>query len=547
MPSDAYKEQMGWTDEEESETVVTREALTDEEKAEIKGYTSLNGMGYRGIRDETSRFFGVRYEYDGETGKPCAQYVPCTIDGELVGYRVRVFPKDFSQSVGKVGKEVDLIGQFRFGAGSTRTVVIVGGETKLLNAYQMFKDDLQRRDKAQFEPPAVVCSTLGEGGAWKQIQAQYAFFDKYEKIVICMDADGPGEEAAEKIAKVLPKGKVYIMKMRYKDADDYVVDKEGNRVHKERDFITDFYNAKQYVPAGIVGSGELDDAIDQEVDVEKVDFPEWMEEVNEMTAGGIGLGRIVNIGAASGLGKSTFVDEMVLHWAFNSPHLVGVVSMEQNKGQYGISMLSRYIKQNINGIKDKAEKKKFLAQDWVKKKRRELYYRDDGSHRFWLVDDRDGTVDDLKAVVEQLVISCNVKVVVLDPLQDILDGMTIDDQALFLKWQKGLIKSHGITFININHVRKSGGGGTQNSSGAMISEEDFQGSSTIFKSAALNILLVRDKMNEDPVVRNTTMAYISKNRDNSETGPAGEFYYEASEKKMYNKKRWMEQNGPKDF
>jgi hypothetical protein len=125
--------------------------------------------------------------------------------------------------------------------------------------------------------------------------------------------------------------------------------------------------------------------------------------------------------------------------------------------------------------------------------------------------------------------------------------MTNEEQAVFLKWQKGLIKSHNMTFININHVRKSGGGGQQNSSGAMISEEDFQGSSTIFKSAALNILLVRDKMAEDPVVRNTTKAFISKNRDNSQTGPAGEFIYAQDEHKLYNKKRWIENQPAVDF
>lgn len=521
---------------------MTRERLTPEQHEEIKEYTGTKGHGYRGIRDDISRKFGVRYEYDDITGKPVKQYVPTTINYELVGYRTRVFPKDFTNPVGQVGKECDMVGEFLFKAGSRRVCIISGGEIKMLATYQILVDNIENKGKTgEWDVPAVVCSTLGEGGAFKQVQARYEFFKQFDKILVCMDADDPGREAAEKICKVLPKGKAYIMNMRLKDADEYI------KANRESDFMKDYWNATQYVPAGIVGSGELSDAIDNEAEVEKISFPEWMEEVNEMTAGGIGLGRIVNVGAASGLGKSTFVDEMVLHWAFNSPHLVGVVSMEQNKGQYGTSMLSRYIKHNINGIKDKDEKRKFLAQDWVKEKKKELFRREDGSHRFWLVDDRDGTVDDLKAVVEQLVISCNVKVVVLDPLQDILDGMTNDEQAIFLKWQKGLVKSHNMTFININHVRKSSGGGTQNSSGAMISEEDFQGSSTIFKSAALNILLVRDKMNEDPIIRNTTLAFISKNRDNSDTGPAGEFYYASAEKKMYNKKRWIAEHGEKTF
>jgi hypothetical protein len=458
----------------------------------------------------------------------------------MAGYKTRRMPKDFTAPIGVVGKGCDMFGQVRF-KNHTRTVIISGGETKVASTYMMLKDDMERRGKGDFEVPAVVCSTLGETSAFKQIQQHYEWFDRFQKIIICMDNDTAGISAVEDIAKVLPKGKVYVMKMRYNDSDDYV------KAGKEKDFITDYWNAQQYMPAGIVGSGDLSAAIREEASLEKVSFPDFMEEVNEMTAGGIALGKIVNIGAGSGLGKTVYVDECVMHWIFNSPHLTGIVSMELNKGQYGMSMLSRYIKYKINNIKDPIEKAKFLDQDWVKAKEKELFYREDGSHRFYLVDDRDGSVEDLKSVVEQLVIQCGVRVIVLDPLQDILDGMTNEEQAVFLKWQKGLIKSHSMTFININHVRKSGGGGQQNSNGAMISEEDFQGSSTIFKSAALNILLTRDKMAEDPIVRNTTKVFISKNRDNSVTGPAGEVYYEQDEHKLYNKRRWLEAQPAVDF
>lgn len=548
IPSEEHMLKMGWSEEEEEEEVSTREPITPEENEKLKSITGLEGKGYRGIRDETSRYFGVRYSYDPETGEPIAQYYPATIEGRLVGYKVRRFPKDFKNPgpIGETGKTCEMFGQHRFAA-SRHTCLIVGGETKMLNAYQMLNDDRVRRNKTDLEPFAVVSPMIGESGAISQIKNNYEFFSKFEKIVICMDSDEAGRQAEEKIAKILPKGKAYVMRMRYKDADDYVVDKQGNLVGKEREFIVDFWNAKPWVPVGIVGSGGLIDKMDEEVNTEKIPFPDWMEEVNEMTAGGIALARIVNIGAASGIGKSTYVDECMLYWAFNSPHMVGIVSMEQTAGQYGLSMLSRYIGFNIQSIKDKLEKQIFLAQDWVKEKKQELFFKEDGSHRFYLVDDRDGTVDDLKAVVEELIITCGVKVVVLDPLQDILDGMDETEQAVFLKWEKSLVKSHGVTFININHVRKSTNGQKQNSSGAMISEEDFHGSSTIFKSAALNILLVRDKMNPDPIIRNTTLAFISKNRDNSETGPAGEFFYEIKEKKMYNKKRWLEKHGPKDF
>jgi hypothetical protein len=44
---------------------------------------------------------------------------------------------------------------------------------------------------------------------------------------------------SEKIVKVLPKGKVKIMPMRYKDANEYL--ENG----KQKEFVQDFYNAKR--------------------------------------------------------------------------------------------------------------------------------------------------------------------------------------------------------------------------------------------------------------------------------------------------------------
>jgi hypothetical protein len=538
IPSDEHREAMGWDEEEQEEDeVVTREKITAEQNEQIKSYTGTKGLGYRGIRDEINVYFGIRYEYDEETGEPIKQYVPTTVGYELAGYKTRVFPKDFTNPVGVVGKECDMIGEFRF-KNNTRVCLIVGGEIKMLAAYQMLKD---AQESKGYDPVAVVCPTVGESGAFKQIQARYDFFNQFEKIIVCMDSDEAGQEANEKIARVLPKGRVHIMRMRYKDPDDYL------KIGKEKEFISDYWTAKPWTPTGIVGSGDLSGRMREEADLAKIPFPPFMKRVNAMTAGGMNLGRIVNIGAASGIGKTVYVDEIVKHIAMTAPYLVGIVSMELNAGQYGLSMLSRHIGYRISNIADPAEKRKFLEQEWVAEKEKELFFREDGSHRFFLVDDRDGSADDLKAVVEQLVIACGCKIIVLDPLQDILDGMTNEEQALFLKWQKGLIKSHNVTFININHVRKSGGGGQQNSNGGMISEEDFAGSSTIFKSAALNILLVRDKMNEDPIERNTTKVFLSKNRDNSETGPAGELYYDGETHKLHDKEDWQASQPAVDF
>lgn len=546
IPSDAHKAEMGWEDEEEDyEEVMTREKLTPEEQEEIKQYTGLKGHNYRGIRDETSRWFGVRYEYDSETGEPVAQYFPTTIDGELVGYRVRRFPKDFSHSVGQVGKEVEMVGQFRF-KNNRRICMIVGGETKLLNSYQMLKDDIERKGK-DYEPAAVVCSTLGESGAWKQVQAQYAFFDQFEKIIVCMDNDKAGKEAAEKIAKVLPKGKAHIMTMRYKDADDYVVDKEGNAVYKEREWIQDFWAAKPWTPDGIIGSGSLADKRRETAMAPKVPLPPFMHKLQKMMAGGIPLKSIINLGSASGTGKSTIVDECTYFWIFHSPYKPGIVTLESDSGQYSTKLLSRHVGRKIDLFETPEEKIEFMNRPDIAAAERNLDYKENGEQRYYLIEDRDGGLDSMKAKIEELIIACGCQLIILDPLQDILDGMSNEDQAVFLKWMKGMTKSHDVIFVNVNHVRKSQGGKQANSTGADLFEEDMQGSSSIFKSGACNLLFTRNKEAEDPIERNTTRMKASKIRWTGHTGVAGDYYYSNLEHTMFDLEDWKARYGPKDY
>lgn len=536
--SDEERANRGIDDEdEEDELVATREPITDEENAQIKGYTGLKSKGWRGIDDETNKFFGVRYTYDDETGEPDAQYVPTTIDGKLVGYKVRTFPKDFSGPVGVVGKDCDLVGQFRFPNGG-RTVVIVGGEVDQLSAYQMLAD---YQSSKGYEAVPVVSPTVGETGCVKQIQAQYEWFNKFDKIIIGMDNDAAGEVALHKLAKVLPKNKVYVAKWSKKDPNAMLTS------GMEKQFVNDYFKAKPYTPDGIVGSSGLGDKIREAAGMKKIPLPPFMHKLQQMMAGGFPLKTIINLGSASGTGKSTIVDEMTYFWIFNSPYKVGIVTLESDSGQYGTKLLSRHVGRKIDLIEDETDKLAYLDTPYVTEKEKELYFMPDGTDRFYLIEDRDGGLDSMKAKIEELIIACGCQLIILDPLQDILDGMSNEEQAVFLKWMKGMLKSHDVTFINVNHVRKSGGGQKANSTGADLFEEDMQGSSSIFKSGACNLLFTRNKEAEDEIERNTTKMKASKIRWTGKTGVAGEYYYSNETHTMWDKTDWLSKNGVKDF
>jgi len=249
----------------------------------IKKKTGVDSKGYRGIRADISKPFGVRYEYDTD-GDVSASYYPVTKNYELSGYKVRLHPKTFNSPYGETGKDCDLFGQFRFKTYS-HTIVIVGGEHDALAAFMMLADNQKNK---QYDPVAVVSPTIGESGAYKQIQQQYAFFNQFKKIIIAMDSDSAGEESLHKIAKVLPRGKVFYMKMRRKDPNSYLWDKESSKqVNFASEFISDFWAAAPYTPAGIHASTGLYKAALDRLDLEMISLPPFLKQAAKMLGDGI--------------------------------------------------------------------------------------------------------------------------------------------------------------------------------------------------------------------------------------------------------------------
>ena len=247
-------------------------------------------------------------------------------------------------------------------------------------------------------------------------------------------------------------------------------------------------------------------------------------------------------------GKSTLVNEMLYYWFFNAPYKVGVVSLELSAPQYGVALGSRHLGKKLALYKDAQEAIAFLELPENDKKLTELYKTEEGLDRFHLVDERDGGIKAIQDLVERLIISCDCRIIVLDPLQDVMAGLALNDQEEFLAWMKSMIKRYSVIFININHVRKSGNGEKANSEGAMISEEDFQGTSSIFKSASVYILFTRNKMLEnDNPNKNVVNCYMSKNRNTGLTGNCGSFYYDNPTHTLYDLETYKTQINPALF
>ena len=530
VPSEEFKDdkkkpkRKGLTEKKRKDemTEKVKASVTPEETESLKGKTGLTAGGYRGIRDDVLKVFGVRTELD-ESEEVLARYYPCTTEGELTGWKRRGHPKNFGGSIGNTGNSCDLFGQFRFKNGG-KVCLIVGGEEDQLAAYQMLKDYYVSKGW-DFEP-VVVSPTVGETGCAKQIANQYSWFDGYSKIVIGMDTDDAGKAAVEKIIAVLPKGKTFIANWSLKDPNELLL--KG----KEKQFISDFYNAKAYVPAGVLGSSELYELMIEQAGRERIPFPPFLKKLEAML-GSWELQTCGVIAAGTGAAKTTIANEIIYHLLFNTSYKTGIVSLELDGGQYAQALLSKHIHNRIASIHDPAERVKYLASDAVKEKAKELFTLPDGSNRFMVLDERDFSIEVMEEKILEMIISGGCQIIILDPVSDLFEDLPHEAAAGFMKFLKSTMKNYPVSFLLLAHIRKSSDNKGAASTGAFVPEESIYGSGSLTKSASWVAMLSRDKYNPDDTIRNTTHVVLSKNRRGAVTGQAGQIYYDSITHQMY--------------
>ena len=519
IPSEEHMEKSGWGYEYDEEFDNMGLEFNKEVHDKLKENTGLDSKGYRGILPETSKFFGNRYEYSETTGEVVKTYYPVTDKYEISGYKVRSHPKDFRNPLGTVGKDCDFYGQFRFKT-HTGICVIVGGEIDQNSAYQMLKT--QQKDK-RYDEIAVVSSTVGEGAAFKQAQGQYEFLNQFKKVIIAMDNDEAGKAAMEALAEVLPKGKVYVMNMRRKDPNSYIWDKDRDQsVNFVSEFVSDFWAAKPYTPEGVKSASESFDEIADELLKPRIPLPAYMHRLQDMMGNGVIQGRTLNVISSTSSGKSTHVNRMVYHWIFNSPVTPTIISLEATAGQYMLEMLSVHLQQNLRWSTNPSELIQFLGTEKGQQMKQELCFNEDGTPRFYLIDDRSGSIKDLEKQIEKLYRKHGSKLFVIDVLSDLLRGSSEEHSEDHMHFQRNMNKQ-GVTFVNVLHTRKPVN--SADGKEKKVSEYDALGTGSFVQSAAYNIVLNRDKLAEDPLQRNTTEVDLPKCRG-GKTGSAGKWYYD---------------------
>ncbi|CAH9013433.1 putative AAA family ATPase [Vibrio phage 424E50-1] len=517
--------------------------ITKEEVKEVLGH-GYRGKGIRGLKDKYLKFFGHAVKL-GRDGQPKVMYYPETRDGRLTGYKSRTLPKHFGyDNKGQTGIKSDLAGQVKFKDMQFRDICITGGEADMVAFFQQFDEYQERRygDSGQeYAPMPVVSPTTGESSAVNQLRAQYDFINRAERIFIGMDNDTAGRAAAEAIAEIFPREKVFIISWSYKDPNNAIDNKEGKDYSAQT--IRDFYNAKPYTSNGIVSSKDADNLMEEELLRPKIPLPPFMRDLQKKMAGGIPIGYMVNFIAESGIGKSTLVNEAIRHMIFEAEYKVGILSLELTAAQYMIAMLSREVGTKINLFETPEEAVAFINQPDVLEARKHLRENEFGEERFTILDERDGELDEVKKQCEILYNKHGCKIIVIDPIQDLFEGVPMEQQNGFVKWMKTMLKK-GVTFVDVCHVRKGGNSTDKEGKRVMreLSEDDVSGVGAIVKSSGANIFMSRNKYAEHPIEQNTTFVTVGKCRWSGNTGRVGSWYYDNKAHTMYDLHKYFKEH-----
>lgn len=487
------------------------EPLTTEQIVNLKETVGFSNKPYRSLTPETLKFFGymIKRNYKGVATEI---YYPETEENKVVGFKIRILPKKFSK-VGRTGRNSQLSGQFRYKSAGKR-VLIVGGENDVAAAYQCL----------QKYGVHVVSPTTGEGSASKQCAAQYDFLDQYEEIYVGLDNDEKGQEATTNVCKILPNNKVKLVKWSDKDPHKLLEDGKDEQVRR------DFFNAKEFVDTGIKSSTEIIDDVKDVLTADIITLPPYMHRMQSMMKRAFSHnGRVVNLIGSTSCGKSTHVNNMIYHWCFSEKMKPLIISLEMTAGEYAVDLLSLHLQKNLDWFKDGMDAWDYLQQEEVKALYADLFMDEEYNERFRIVDDRDGTVDALKKLIERGVKQYGCNIVIIDVLTDILRFLPMDEQEKFMSWQKNFVKS-GVSIVNVLHTKKP----EKDKDGKLrkTTEFDALGSGTFVQSAHINIIINRDKMAQCSIEKNTSYIDMPKCRRGT-TGEAGKWYYDAQTRQVY--------------
>jgi twinkle protein len=376
-----------------------------------------------------------------------------------------------------------LFGMDKFSAGSSKYITVTEGEYDAASVFQMMGSKF---------PSVSVKSAATALGNCREARE---YLNSFERIYLCFDNDGPGQEAAKNVASLFDINKIYhVILTKYKDANDYLVKGEAE------EFSRIWWNSKRITPKGIVsGYDDIFKILKDKAKETVATYP--FTTLSDMTYG-IRLGEFILFKAQEKIGKTEVFRAIEHHLLKTTDYNIGIIHLEENERRTVDGLLSYEtgIPCHVPDCPVSPEEKLEAYKKMTKTEDRLSYYAHFGS------DDPDTILD----VIRYLVAGCGCKFVFLDHITMLVTGFEGDDERKKLDYLSTrlamLTRELNFTLFAISHVNDTG---------------QTRGSRNIGKVADLIVSLDRDIKAADPKVRNTTKLLVEGNRFFAPSGPAG--------------------------
>lgn len=441
--------------------------------------TSLQFVAWRGVTEDTMRFFGVKC-YVSSLGEPLSIIYPYGSSGT----KIRSLSNKSFVSTGEM-RDAGLFGKDRFPSGCSKTITVTEGEQDALSVYQM----LGRGGSA--------VSVRSASQALRDCQQDYEYLNSFERIYLCFDNDEPGQAALKEVAKLFDVNKVYRVDLgKYKDANEILVAGQAEL------FREIWRNSKRYLPKGIVNDlDSIKDILSKEDNQAIASYP--FPTLNNM-AYGIRLGELNLITAMEKVGKTEVLRAIEYHILKTTNHKIGIIHLEESEkrsvqGLVGYELgIPVHLPDSGLSVDDQLSVYKSLSGG-------------DGSRINFYTHFGSDDPDAILGIIRYMVGVLGCSFIFLDHISMLVSTMAgTDDERKSLDRLSTrlamLTRELKFTLFMISHVNDDG---------------QTRGSRMPSKVCDLEVYISRDKENADPEVRNSIRVMVKNNRWGSTTGPGG--------------------------
>ena len=476
----------------------------------IADYDSA-GVRERKLTKTACDFYDMKVER-GNSGEITAHYYPYTVKGNVVGYKKRIFPKDFRAIGDLKNSKLELFGQSKFMQGGLK-IVITEGE---LDAIAVQQSMLDKYNKAY---PVV---SLPSSSNMKILVENRNYLRSFKEVILMFDQDEAGDKAVTAAAKIIGWDVVKVAKLTENDPCDAYL-------KNPQDISTAIWNAQKYAPASVVRGEAIWEAYQERKLTKSVPYPKCLEGLNDKLDG-MRKGEIVLFTSGTGSGKSTMIKEIVLELQSSTEDSIGMVSLEESIG-------------------DSAEKfiTMFTPKNPTMEEERHAFDQVFGNERLILLD-HNGAVSD-NSLIDQIENLCllGCQYIILDHItiavSEGADGKTGNEaiDAIMSDLLK-IVKKHNVWLGLISHLRKAQGGRSFEE-GHLSSIDDIKGSGSIKQISFDIITFSRNLVAESEDERNTIHLRVLKSRFTGRTGDCGSAFYNTQTNRLRGQEDFLSYTG----